>query len=502
MADTLSPDGEPSLEADGKVGTVLGSYRLVKLLGEGGMGRVYLAEHTRLGRRVALKLLRPEYAMNPSAVKRFFGEARSVNQINHEHIVEITDFIEDEGTEKYYIMELLNGSDLGDLQTAGVLSMERTLNIAKQVADALAAVHDAGIVHRDLKPDNIYLIERAGQADWVKLLDFGVAKLMDSDGNSLGQTKTGAIIGTPLYMSPEQVGGKPVDYRTDIYAFGVILYEMASGRKPFGAKNVGELVIKHLTEPPPDLLSLKGVPHQIPRDLAYLIHQCLEKEAEKRPQSMREIHQRLSDMMEGKPSSAPRPRPARSGSRRGLVIGMVSLGVAGLLGAVGFVAFKNMGAEPVAQATPAPKPVARKKAPRPRKIELTFDSVPPGAEVFKQGQDDPLGITPVTVKLEQGNDSRTFELRMPGYKTVKKSVSLKESTRLLVSLSEVPKPKPDKKQLADRIKKRGPFRTRGRSLKDVKRNNVEAEASKVVDKAKKKATKYDKGGVLDPFADL
>ncbi|MCC7000351.1 MAG: protein kinase [Deltaproteobacteria bacterium] len=217
-----------------RVGSVVGSYRLVSLLGEGGMGLVYLAEHTRLGRKVALKMLRPEMARDVAMVRRFFAEARAVNKILHPNIVEVTDFVEDARGDNYIIMELLAGVSLDKVIAQGVPPLSRSLPIAIQIASALGAVHDAGIVHRDLKPENVFLRERTNQHDVVTLLDFGIAKLMDGvNGVPVSRTAAGMIVGTPSYMSIEQAAGKDVNHLTDIYAFGVVLYEMVTGRLPY-----------------------------------------------------------------------------------------------------------------------------------------------------------------------------------------------------------------------------------------------------------------------------
>ncbi|HEX5058780.1 MAG TPA: serine/threonine-protein kinase [Kofleriaceae bacterium] len=266
-------------------GSVLGSYRLIEVLGEGGMGVVYLAEHTRLGRRVALKTLRTDFAENPMAVRRFFGEARAVNKIRHQNIVEITDFVEEAGGDNYYIMELLRGKPLSNvIDNEGVQPLARTVNIMAQVARALQAVHDAGIIHRDLKPDNVFLIERGGQQDFVKLLDFGVAKLIDAvDSIGVSSTAAGAILGTPEYMSPEQASGKTVDHRTDIYSFGIMLYELVTGQLPLRGDNFGELVVKHLTITPTAPSRVPDLPHEVPAELEDAILACMEKNEDLRP---------------------------------------------------------------------------------------------------------------------------------------------------------------------------------------------------------------------------
>ena len=279
-------------------GTVLGSYRLLELIGEGGMGRVYLAEHARLGRKVALKLLRSELGANAQLVSRFFAEARAVNRICHENIVEITDFIENEGGDNYYIMEFLPGQNLHEVAQRGLLSLERTLGIAVQVCSALTSVHDAGIIHRDLKPENVFLTERGGRRDYVKLLDFGIAKLVGAE-EALPTHKTGAgtILGTPEYMSPEQGSGSPLDHRSDIYSLGIILYELITGKNPFPGQNFGEMLLKRIAGPPPAKPSrCPGADPRVPRELDELVMQCLATQPAARPQRISEVELRLREI--------------------------------------------------------------------------------------------------------------------------------------------------------------------------------------------------------------
>ncbi|HTE49915.1 MAG TPA: protein kinase [Kofleriaceae bacterium] len=276
-------------------GTEVGSYRLLDVLGEGGMGRVYLAEHIRLGRKVALKMLRSKYSQNPEAVRRFFTEARAVNRIAHENIVEVTDFVSEPDGASYYIMEFLTGHSLYEvLNQERHLPLQRALAIAGQVANALAAVHEAGIVHRDLKPDNIFLAQRGTRTDLVKLLDFGIAKLVEPGLDiSVQRTGVGTLMGTPAYMSPEQASAAPVDYRSDIYALGVILYELATGVVPFQGGSYGEILVQHLTHPPRKPSTFDDLPHPVPADLERLILHCLAKDVARRPQSMREVEEKL-----------------------------------------------------------------------------------------------------------------------------------------------------------------------------------------------------------------
>jgi serine/threonine-protein kinase len=294
------------------VGAVLGSYRLLQQIGAGGMGRVFVAEHVRLGRRVALKVLRSEFSGNLEAVKRFFAEAHAVNCISHENIIEVSDFVESRHGPSFYIMELLHGQDLRAAQEReGILSMDRILRIGAQICSGLGAAHAGGIVHRDLKPDNIFLIERNGQRDFVKLLDFGVAKLnANFEEAATFRSTVGMVVGTPDYMAPEQALGHQVDHRADIYATGVILYEMVAGRRPFVANSAREVMVQHLTTTPcrPSRLNPAG---NIPEELEDLILSCLAKEPAHRPQDIREVEQRLRDILAGLPARGQRRRAPR-----------------------------------------------------------------------------------------------------------------------------------------------------------------------------------------------
>ncbi|MGV3619709.1 MAG: protein kinase domain-containing protein [Archangium sp.] len=288
----------------------LGQWQLEKLLGEGAMGQVFLARHALLGRQAAIKVLRPEQYQREDLIQRFFQEARSVNQINHEHIVEISDFGQELGPDGhpvavYFVMELLQGQTLTERLAKGALKIERALHIIKQLASALSAAHRLGVVHRDVKTDNVFLITRSGDAEYVKVLDFGVAKLTQpTHAAPTVSTMDGAIIGTPTSMSPEQASGAPVDQRADVYAVGVLLYLLLAGRLPIDADNFGKLIALLLTRPPDPLPAVNALGEPIPPWLSAVTMRCLEKDPAKRPQSMVELINGLSP-----PAAPPKPKP-------------------------------------------------------------------------------------------------------------------------------------------------------------------------------------------------
>lgn len=237
------------------VGQRVNNFEIIGLLGSGGMGDVFEAIHLVIHRKVAIKVLRPEHCADPALVQRFFNEARAANSIKHPNIVEILDVGMLPGGLPYIAMERLEGETLAQrLSREGKLDIERAVDFAAQSAAALAAAHKRGIVHRDLKPDNLFIVAdpRVAGRELVKVLDFGIAKL---HGDKLSQVKTnvGSILGTPPYMSPEQCRGIPdaVDHRSDVYALGVILFEMLCGAPPFVAEGVGDVMVMHLSSPPP-----------------------------------------------------------------------------------------------------------------------------------------------------------------------------------------------------------------------------------------------------------
>lgn len=273
-------------------GRLVGNWRLEDPLGEGGFGAVYAAQHaTILERRAAVKLLHPELARQPELRRRFLNEANAASRADHEHIVQIFDGGETADGVCFVVMELLRGSSLSHALEAGPMTLQRVVQIGFQVTHALAAAHRVGLVHRDLKPDNIFLVARQSNPDFVKVLDFGVAKLLDDER----LTRTGMILGTPAYMAPEQWRCVPdLDGRADLYSLGVILFRCTTGALPFQGRTTFDFMDAHLHNPVPD----PSVTRVMPRALAELIQQLLHKDRQARIQSAEEVGERLSRCLE------------------------------------------------------------------------------------------------------------------------------------------------------------------------------------------------------------
>ncbi len=413
-------------------GDVIGQYKLERLLGEGSMGRVFLAHHVTLGRPAAIKLLRAEHAQNQNLIQRFFHEARAVNQINHEHIVEIQDFVHEAGpsgrTRVYCVMEMLDGHSLNDVLAHEHLSVARAVDMARQVARALGAAHQVGVVHRDVKPDNLFLVRRGTERDFIKVLDFGVAKLMTPIGDlPLTSTVEGTIVGTPAYMAPEQANGLGADARTDQYALGCVLYEMLAGHPPFSGASFGQLVAKVLTEPAPPLPARSPAAERIPAALRSVVLRCLAKDPVDRFRDMDALEKALASGL-----ILP-PQRSRAGA---LVVGSLiavclfavaftALRVRHLLGApTGEVAAVPplvpaapaaatepgvLPATPLSEAAPAPT------APPRAELKLNIRSHPRGARVERMDTEKFLGTTPLLTDV-QGTPGRVvLRLSAPGY---------------------------------------------------------------------------------------
>jgi serine/threonine protein kinase len=309
-----SPIGQAE---DPLLGRVLSErYRILKKLGEGGMGAVYLAEHVVIEKKIALKVLFPDLTRRPDLVQRFLQEAKSASRIGHENVIDITDFGQSEEGYVFIAMELLTGTELGQvLRHGGAMSWERAQPILLQIGKALRAAHEKGIVHRDMKPENVFIIAREGRTDFVKVLDFGIAKIVGMDEEGPRLTRTGMIFGTPEYMAPEQAQGAKIDPRVDVYAVGCIMYHMLTGTVPFRADSFMAVLSKHmLEEPTPPRVHNPAIATEVEA----VIRKAMSKDPAGRFQSMAELCEVLSGLGPMQDVSARlRVRPARQATDHG-----------------------------------------------------------------------------------------------------------------------------------------------------------------------------------------
>ncbi len=287
--------------------TIAGRYEILQKLGEGGMGVVYKAMQTSVERIVALKILHPHMTGNEEALKRFQREAKTTSKLRQANAIHIYDFGV-EGSLSFLVMEYIEGESLDDvIRKSGALELPRVANIVRQVCYALAEAHDLGIVHRDLKPSNIYLSRKRDGSEEVKVLDFGIAKVLGEQQGMTRLTQTGMIIGTPQYMSPEQVEGLPLDHRSDVYSLGIIMYELLTGETPFQADTPFKLLMKHVKEKP--VPPRKFRPNiAIPEAVEKIVLKALEKDPAKRFQSISELQQSLEAA-----AGAPQTKTAKTG---------------------------------------------------------------------------------------------------------------------------------------------------------------------------------------------
>ena len=300
--DVLLSDGAPGPET-GRV--LAGRYRLGNLLGEGGMGRVYTATLLANGSEVAVKVLRPELVGDSVSERRFRIEARAGSALDHPGAVKVLEYAAEKGGRSFIVMERLRGATLQDLRRAGKLaSAERCIDILREVCDVLAAAHAKGIIHRDLKPSNIYLERIDRERSRAKVLDFGIAKLLDDGGDRL--TSTGEFLGTLFYMAPEQSVRGAVTPALDVYSLGIILYEALTGSVPFSGRNPLEIIRLHATAPPPSLSALRP---DIRPEVENLVLRCLAKKPEKRFRDAAELGRALSGTLE---QSSPTERTVTS----------------------------------------------------------------------------------------------------------------------------------------------------------------------------------------------
>jgi eukaryotic-like serine/threonine-protein kinase len=301
LTDSQNSGGRSGGRSTAVLGTVVGGrYYVRKLCGEGGMGRVYEAEHIDIGRRVALKILHPAYSQTPDLVERLRREARAASKISHPNVVDVTDSGTTADGAFFFVMEYLEGVELGELiYREKRLDIRRTLIIGTQICRALQAAHEANVIHRDLKPENVLILKRDGQPNYVKVLDFGIAKsaaendLKESQGGQRRLTHPGMTMGTPEYMAPEQAAGKPADPRSDVYAVGGLLYEMLTGNAPFEGANFMEILHKKANSMPAPISAIRN---DVSAQLEAVIMRALAKDPEQRQPSMEALEKELQNI--------------------------------------------------------------------------------------------------------------------------------------------------------------------------------------------------------------
>ncbi|MBL8291726.1 MAG: serine/threonine protein kinase [Bryobacterales bacterium] len=398
--------------------TFRGQYEVVQELGSGGMGKVYQARDRKLNRFVAIKVLRADQRTDPDRRRRFFLEAQAASALNHPNIIVIHDIFT-EGASDVIVMEYVAGKTLLELIPAGGLPPTQCIHYGEQIADALAAAHAAGIVHRDLKPGNIMATERG----LVKILDFGLAKfpiaaepIAETDATQAiaPLTMEGTIIGTVAYMSPEQAQGKPVDARSDIFAFGAVLYEMATGRRAFTGENTISTLSAILRDDP---RRAAEVALGIPSDLDDVIRHCLRKDPAARPQSMDEVHRKLKDLKHPPPALpttvsgtvAAAPPARRTSPALAAILTAASLVAAGAAAWLWTNRDSSTPSQPVAEApaTPSDETKPSPSGPSPNPVPPSPQSSAPTespAEVPAPGPAEPAPPTPRqrTVRLPDG----------------------------------------------------------------------------------------------------
>jgi serine/threonine-protein kinase len=506
---------EPPMTGDLLPGSLVGEYKVDKKIGEGGMGSVYSATHPMIGKRAAIKVISTALGTDASAVARFVQEARSVNQIGHPNIVDVFAFGELSDGRNYFVMEYLQGESLAERVTRVAMPLGEAIEILDQIADALEAAHEKSIVHRDLKPDNVYLAAVRGGRTMVKLLDFGIAKLAVADGPGSGgvqKTRTGMMMGTPGYLSPEQARGKNVDHRTDVYALGCMVFEIVTGRLPFVADNAMDIVLMHMTAPAPRASEIWP---EIPPQLDHCIARMLEKDVALRP-SLAEVRAVFSELVTSgivtlnngrgvsfgssmgrhqtgpvgglaigtQPATmAPRTSPPgassqttppleapkkKSGALVGVVTGLVLVGG----GIAAFIAIKGGKSETTTSqqaaaapaATPAPAPAPAPPPAEAKPVEPVVAPVtPPGTIAITVDRDHatvtldgkPIEITGRTAEISVDKDGdHTITVAATGHDTFEKTVTVKAGDTVTVE-AKLPRTKVGKRTTAGSKKTTG-----------------------------------------------
>jgi eukaryotic-like serine/threonine-protein kinase len=462
------------------IGEKYGNYQAIALLGEGGMGAVYLAEHPGIGRKVAVKVLRSELDHDPQLLTRFLNEARAANAIRHPNIIEVLDSGTTARGASYLVMELLEGESLSArIKRLSRLDERSAIEIAMQTASGLGAAHAKGITHRDLKPDNLFIIPEESDAskERVKILDFGIAKLHMTTGDSL-KTRTGTLMGTPVYMSPEQcLGTKEVDHRSDVYSLGIIVFEMLAGRPPFVSEGFGELLNMHLNEAPP---SLRQFAPQVSPQVEAAILRMLAKKPEQRYQSMAEVRAALASAAglphpispehklgdtgrlgirptspstqatEIAPATVPPTTRTPSGLQgTGVDNATVKMkpkpwaiyGIAGAVLVAAVVAAVVLRKSPPPEPQPIPQKTHVDEPPppppppkAPASVRLRIDSTPPGARIIRVTDGVLLGTTPETIELASTPGRLPLRFEKEGFLPAMREPTLEADATLSVAL--------------------------------------------------------------------
>ena len=408
----------PEMHLEGKV--LADRYRITRRIGDGGMATVYLGEHTSIEKQCAIKVLNVAYAHQQDAVDRFLREARAASRIQHENVIDITDFGRAPNGSVFFVMELLSGEDLATLvRREGPIHWQRVRHIALQMCRALAAAHAKGIIHRDMKPENVFRVQRGGDPDFVKVLDFGIARVVHGSIGARNLTSAGSVFGTPAYMSPEQCDGRLADARSDVYSVGVVLFELLTGRPPFMADTPLGYLKQHCFDAPPSLRDTAPQAN-IPERLEAVVLQALAKEQDQRFPSMEALASALETVEATVLTSALHEASGLQRWRRPLIAGAL---VAGLVIAGIGVALAGRDDPPPAPVvvTPEPAPVVTKVEPPPAPVvpEKVVLRVVSGvdAEIVDRASGEVLGRTgdPGGVSLPRSQQPRELVVRAPTY---------------------------------------------------------------------------------------
>jgi tRNA A-37 threonylcarbamoyl transferase component Bud32 len=419
-------------------GTQVGDYVVTGFLGEGGMATVYSGEHPLIGKKVAIKVIRAELCRSADAIDRFVQEARAANEIGHPNLVDVFNFGELPDGRSYFVMEWLQGRTLADiLDNDGPLPLGAAARALCEICDGLHAAHGAGVVHRDLKPQNVFFVE-GGK---VKLLDFGIAKLVGKRDNSTPNTQPGLTMGTPDYISPEQARGRNVDARADVYSLGVLAFEMTTGQLPFVADNPADMMAMHLGAAP---RKPGAVNPALPPGFDALIARMLDKDAERRP-SIPEVRAALTDILY--PPLPALPSPPRSRTKRPMAHALIVAG-AGLCAAV--TAALVSGGKPLLpaivalSATPIPGRLAVSSAPivAPAAAAAPETPVQRGGVIIVRPRPDnaTVLIDGERVPVEEGRARQTFAepgthlltVTAPGHRKLELEIAVEEGRYVVV----------------------------------------------------------------------